>query len=438
MKAEIKTYIQSRCPKGVRLIRDTHLIVDASKKLMKDGVMTPVRLSKTVALNLEATDTDGKAKEKFEVALAEAIQTKHQLHRQLATNGFASSHRATALGTGKLQEVFEAMFQLKWGNNPDKKQAEMNLGYFKDVVEFFKPDFKLNLFTLEMIEEFKSWVAMKIAERPANGSGSVANGSINKRLGVIREILRYAIKKRLLKPDEVPNPDPRVKNMGIVDLPRGESKQKPAFTIEEQETFIRKIRDCGDDWFADVITVAFDFGMRHEGELFGFKVDDINFGRKTITWYRPKIGIYSEETPINERCLAIFKKYREVAMTKVDRKMFSFSKGKMRCKWDKFIRLCGYNNRFTPYCTRHTYVTRLADSGVNPKVCQKLAGHKAIETTLKYYTHTSSKLLTDAMSKLQNQVQEYEAKIKSEAEKAEDNLKLASLIGHNSKKMKVE
>lgn len=434
MKTEIKTYIQSRCPKGVRLIRDTHLIVDASKKLMKDGVLTPIRLSKTVALNLTATDGDKEAKEKFELALAEAIQIKHQLHKGLLTTGFASTHQAKALGVGKLQEVFEDMFQNKWGNKSELRQANYVRQYFNDVAEYFKPDFKLNLLTIDMIEDFKSWVAIKIAERPANGMGSVSNNSINKRLGVIREVLRYAIKKRLLKPDEVPNPDPRVNNMGVVDLPRGDSKQKPAFTLQEQETFIQNVRDFGNDWFADLITVGFDFGMRQEGELFHFTVDNINFGRKTIQWFRPKIGVWSEETPINERCLAIFKKYREVAMQRKDRAMFPYSKSKMRSAWDKYIKLCNFNIKFTPYCTRHTYITRLAEAGVNPKVCQKLAGHKVIETTLRYYTKTSSKLLTDAMEKMQNQVADYEKSLK-----LVHNVKpTPSMVGHNSIKMGVE
>lgn len=434
MKTEIKTYIQQRCPKGVRLIRDTYLIVDASKKLMKDGVMTPVRLSKTVALNFEATDSDSKAKEKFELALQEAIRIKHQLHRGLVTTGFATTHKPKALGVGKLQEVFEDMYQNKWGNSPDKKQAESCRQYFNDVVEYFKPDFKLNLFTIDMIEEFKAWVSIKIAERPANGMGSVSNNSINKRLGVIREVLRYAIKKRLLKPDEVPNPDPRVNNMGVVDLPRGDSKQKPAFTLEEQENYIKAVREFGNDWFADLLTVAFDFGMRQEGELFHFTVDNINYGRKTIQWFRPKIGVWSEETPITDRCLAIFKKYREVAIQRKDRVMFPYSKGKMRNAWDKYIKLCNFNIKFTPYCTRHTYITRLAENGVNPKVCQKLAGHKVIETTLRYYTKTSSKLLTDAMEKMQNQVADYEKSLK-----LVHNVKSTpSMVGHNSIKMGVE
>lgn len=427
MRAEIKTYIQSHCPKGIRLAKDKYLLVDASKQFMVNGKLENKRITKTVNLGINLTDTLGDAKEKFEDALAEAIQLKKSTHYELATKGV--NVQLKQRGVGQLTNTFNAMFNAKWGTKADTKQAMHVKDYFKDIEEYFQPDFKLNAFTEENISLFREWVANKIVTRPSNFMGSVSNNSINKRLGVIREILRYAIRKRILDAKDVPNPDPRVKNMGVVDLPRGDSKQKPAFTIEEQERFIKMARDCNDDEFADCITVGFDLGMRHDGELFGFTVDDINFGRKTIQFYRPKTGVRSEEMPLNGRLQNIFIKYRQVAMQRADRKMFPFSKSKMRWKWDKYIKLCGYKSTFTPYCTRHTYVTRLAEAGVNPKVVQKLAGHKAIETTLKYYTKTSSKLLADAMKALENQVTEYEEKIEDISEKLEEN----SMIGHNSK-----
>lgn len=43
----------------------------------------------------------------------------------------------------------------------------------------------------------------------------------------------------------------------------------------------------------------------------------------------------------------------------------------------------------TPHIFRHTYCSRLANKGVNPKVVQKLLGHAKIDTTLNVYTHAS-------------------------------------------------
>jgi len=36
---------------------------------------------------------------------------------------------------------------------------------------------------------------------------------------------------------------------------------------------------------------------------------------------------------------------------------------------------------------RHTFATMLLETGVNPKIVQKLMGHKDIETTLGIYSH---------------------------------------------------
>ena len=36
---------------------------------------------------------------------------------------------------------------------------------------------------------------------------------------------------------------------------------------------------------------------------------------------------------------------------------------------------------------RHTYCTRKALSGMNPKILQSLMGHSNIDITLGYYTH---------------------------------------------------
>ena len=54
-----------------------------------------------------------------------------------------------------------------------------------------------------------------------------------------------------------------------------------------------------------------------------------------------------------------------------------------------------------PYTTRHTYITRLVEAGVQAKAVQELAGHKSFETTMKYYIHSTNDILTDATAKLE-------------------------------------
>ena len=83
--------------------------------------------------------------------------------------------------------------------------------------------------------------------------------------------------------------------------------------------------------------------------------------------------------------------------------MFPSSASSRRSNWHKHIAKCNFNKHFTPYTTRHTYITRLAEAEVSPKVVMEMAGHTCIETTMTYYTKSSSLLLTNAILALQNE-----------------------------------
>ena len=178
-----------------------------------------------------------------------------------------------------------------------------------------------------------------------------------------------------------------------------------------------------DGFWYDVIVFAIDTGLRHDGELNKFTPDEIDFGKKTMTLKRPKTGKWST-VPLTNRALEVVKRRREVALKNDGNRFFPISKSSLRHNWDKYIKLSGLNDEYTPYSTRHTFITRLVEADVSPKAVQHLAGHKSIETTLQYYTHSTNEVLENAITKLE----EYK---KVKAKKAE----VSSLIGHNSRKV---
>ena len=51
---------------------------------------------------------------------------------------------------------------------------------------------------------------------------------------------------------------------------------------------------------------------------------------------------------------------------------------------------------------RHTYITRCAESGMNPSVLSKLVGHRNIETTLGTYTTVYDNFTKSEMNKIQD------------------------------------
>ena len=146
-----------------------------------------------------------------------------------------------------------------------------------------------------------------------------------------------------------------------------------------------------------MFSFAFDTGLRHEGELNKIRPSDVDYGRRTIQFYRPKTGQMSVDIPLTNSAYEILNRRKQN-----NNLFFPVSVSSIRNFWYKYINLCNFHKKFTPYSTRHTFITRLAEEDTNPKIAMELAGHKCIETTLKFYTHSSSKKLKEAISKLEN------------------------------------
>ena len=53
--------------------------------------------------------------------------------------------------------------------------------------------------------------------------------------------------------------------------------------------------------------------------------------------------------------------------------------------------------RFCMHALRHTYATRAIESGMQPKMLQKLLGHASIKTTMDRYVHATEDSLTKAV-----------------------------------------
>ena len=58
--------------------------------------------------------------------------------------------------------------------------------------------------------------------------------------------------------------------------------------------------------------------------------------------------------------------------------------------------------RFCMHALRHTYATRAIESGMQPKVLQKLLGHGSIKTTMDRYVHVTEDSLLNAVRQFES------------------------------------
>ena len=114
-------------------------------------------------------------------------------------------------------------------------------------------------------------------------------------------------------------------------------------------------------------------------------------------------------------------RYKDVALTRTSQRMFSLSKHKIEAMFKKYKELCNIEDH-TPYITRHTFGTRLAERGVDCKVISKMMGHTCVETAQRYYIKATEKGIERAVKLTDLSDEQYDAFI--------DNVN--SSIGHNS------
>ena len=162
--------------------------------------------------------------------------------------------------------------------------------------------------------------------------------------------------------------------------------------------------------------------MRYESEFQTFTIKDINWKKKTICFYRGKIGDWSVNLPLSKRAWSIALRYKDVALTRTSQRLFSISKHQIEAMFRKYKELCDIEDH-TPYITRHTFGTRLGERGVIPKIIAKMMGHSCTETAQKYYIKATDKGMERAVKLAELSDEEFDNFL--------DNQN--TLVGHNSK-----
>ena len=214
-------------------------------------------------------------------------------------------------------------------------------------------------------------------------------------------------------------------------------------TLDEQKKFL-EVAKRSHNYYQYALLL--ETGLR-TGELIGLTWDAINFEKRTITVnktmeYRHKQGCWRAGPPKSQhgyRTIPLTNKayeiLKEIYQNKDSRKesetlseTLEYIDRQTGQKCDLVMRdlvfinwrtgepaknssydthlykLCDEAkiNRFSMHALRHTYATRAIESGVQPKVLQKLLGHASIKTTMDRYVHVTDDSMLNAIRQFEN------------------------------------
>ncbi|MBO5921744.1 MAG: tyrosine-type recombinase/integrase [Oscillospiraceae bacterium] len=165
-----------------------------------------------------------------------------------------------------------------------------------------------------------------------------------------------------------------------IQLPEHETAERAVFTEDE----IAELWSFSDHYIVKHILVMIYTGMR-PAEILSVKVENIFLKDHYLTG-----GVKTRKSKSRKIIIAdkVSSTLAELVQTAKGIRLSNYTKNAFYDAWNDFRVSHGIREELTPYCCRHTYVTRLTALKVSPAMLQELVGHEDYETTLEY-THLS-------------------------------------------------
>lgn len=166
----------------------------------------------------------------------------------------------------------------------------------------------------------------------------------------------------------------------FIQLPELETAERTVFTEDE----IELLWSFSDQYIVQHILVMLYTGIR-AGEMLSIKVSDVHIPEHYMTG-----GIKTRKSKARKIIIPdkVAQTLAELVRAAEGICISNYTKNAFYDAWDAFRTSQGIRAELTPYCCRHTYITRLTALKVSPAMLQELAGHEDYDTTLEY-THLS-------------------------------------------------
>ena len=222
------------------------------------------------------------------------------------------------------------------------------------------------------------------------GLSDKSNSLQSKVLAILRDIFKVAEENGLVAKSPVSD---RIKAGGKM------TEEKQPLTPDEAKLLLEKVMNPRAHTF---LLLCLYTGARR-GEALALRYEDIDFARKIIHIRHNAIVEEGEtaisdelktragrrDVPLSDELAACLLAQRKKASSEY---IFAMKDGKPLTKstYRSMFRLIERElpeRHITAHILRHTYITRLFESGLDIKEVQYLAGHSKVEMTLSVYTH---------------------------------------------------
>jgi integrase len=261
-----------------------------------------------------------------------------------------------------------------------------------------------------------------------------SNSYLSKIFQLLQRIFNEALKRNYISK----NPMINVEKPKSVQL----EKKVEAFSIDEQKKFLEILKN---DYYKNIFTIALYSGMRM-GEILALQLGDIDLKNNEIHICRTLTKNKEDKTILGKNTKT-YNSQRTIPITPLFKSELTDSIKNMKLNINNLIftqpngnyyTVSGMNSIFNRICTnanlsvkpyeikrkknnetiiinskrstynqhmlRHTYATRMIESGVPAEVLQKLLGHKNIEITINTYTTIFDKYKNEQVDKYVNYI----------------------------------